>query len=207
MSPFVYLASQSPRRAQLLDQLKIAHQRLHPIPGEDVEALESVQVGESPQDYVIRVTQAKLSAALQRWTYHAAVAAPILCADTTVALGATIFGKPDDADDARRILKQLRGQMHQVLTAVAVVHPQWPLQVQTRLSISQVTMAPVGDEDIDAYIASGEPFGKAGAYAIQSQAAAWVQHIEGSYSGIMGLPLYETAELLRPYGLLNTPGW
>lgn len=198
--PFIYLASQSPRRRQLLDQLGVAHRLLLPLDGEDAEALEAERPGESPDDYVVRVTQAKHEAAVQRLRHRQAEAspadwpdAPVLCADTTVALGNTILGKPRDADDAARMLQALSGQSHRVLTAVVV-------NGQVRVSVSQVQWRSLGADEIARYVASGEPMGKAGSYAIQSRAAAWTQRIDGSYSGIMGLPLFETAELLGPLG-------
>lgn len=195
---WLYLASQSPRRRQLLDQLGVRHELLLPDPDEDAEALEAECSGEAPEDYVQRVTLAKWEAACQRLLRRAAQGpgwpeAPILCADTTVALGDTILGKPVDAHDAARILGRLSGQAHRVLTAVVVGG-------QVRLSTSHVQWRRLDAEEIDRYVASGEPFGKAGAYAIQGRSGAWTERIEGSYSGIMGLPLYETAELLRPLG-------
>lgn len=195
--PWLYLASQSPRRRQLLDQIGVVHQLLLPTPDEDAEALETVRPGESPKAYVQRVTRNKLGAARTRLQTQGLAPAPILCADTTVALGRQILGKPADAADARRMLGLLAGQTHRVLTAVAVAEGE---QVHAALSESQVRFAPLSAAQIDAYVASGEPIGKAGAYAIQSGAAAWVQRIGGSYSGIMGLPLFETAQLLRALG-------
>ncbi len=198
MAPWIYLASQSPRRRQLLDQLGVRHELLLPDPHEDAEALEAEHSGESPLAYVRRVTLAKLDAACERLCRGGRPAAPILCADTTVALGRTILGKPADAADARRILGLLSGQTHRVLTAVALAQPDGSKAL--RVSASQVRFEVLTPERIDAYVASGEPMGKAGAYAIQSQAGAWIAHISGSYSGIMGLPLHETALLLRAAG-------
>ena len=196
---FVYLASQSPRRAQLLGQLGMRHELLLATPEEDAEALEAVLPGESPTAYVQRVTGLKLDAAVARHSRLGLAAAPILCADTTVSLGRTIFGKPDDAADAQRMLALLAGRTHRVLTAVAVQHGR---DRHTALSISRVRFAPMSDAQIARYAASGEPLGKAGAYGIQGAAAAFVEHIAGSYSGIMGLPMFETAQLLRNVGLL-----
>jgi len=191
---FVYLASQSPRRRQLLVQIGVRHELLLPGDGEDAEALEAVRAGEDPQAYAERVTRAKLAAARRRLLARALPAAPILAADTTVAIGRRILGKPADADDARAMLAALAGRTHRVITAVAV----WSgTRTLAATSVSRVRFAPLGRARIDAYVAGGEPFGKAGAYAIQSAAAAWISHIEGSHSGIMGLPLYETAELLE----------
>jgi septum formation protein len=198
-SRFIYLASQSPRRRQLLAQLGVSVELLLPGATEDAEALEAVHDGEPPEAYVERVTRAKLRAAQLRWQRSSLPPAPILCADTTVALGARILGKPADEVEALATLAALSGQVHRVLTAVAVCDPRAPEVFATRLSVSHVRFAAVDMDDLRAYVASGEPFGKAGAYAIQGQAAAWIPHIDGSYSGIMGLPLFETAELLRPH--------
>jgi septum formation protein len=184
---FIYLASQSPRRAQLLAQLGVRHELLLAGPDEDAEALEAVLPRESPTAYVQRVTGLKLDAAAARHQRLRLPPAPVLCADTTVALGREILGKPADADDARRMLALLSGHTHRVMTAVAVV--------------SHVRFATLSPQQIDAYVASGEPLGKAGAYAIQGRAAAFIEHIGGSHSGIMGLPMFETAALLRQAGL------
>lgn len=198
---FIYLASQSPRRSQLLDQLGVRHERLLPEAdgphAEDAEALEAVRPGESPRAYVQRVTALKLDAAVARWQRRGLPAAPILCSDTTVALGREILGKPEDAAHAAEMLAALSGRTHRVLTAVALQHEE---QRQLALSVSQVTFAPLAAAQIDAYVASGEPLGKAGAYGVQGLAAAWIPRISGSYSGIMGLPLFETAQLLRAAG-------
>ena len=201
MSHFIYLASQSPRRRQLLEQLGVAHTLLLPNTDgdapEDAEAIEVVLAGEAPTAYVERVTGLKLDAAVARRARRGLPEAPILCSDTTVALGRHIYGKPDDAAHAARMLAELAGQGHRVLTAVA-------LQVGTKrlaaLSVSRVTFAAMTPAQIDAYVATGEPLGKAGAYGIQGRAAAYVQNLAGSYSGIMGLPMYETAQLLRAAG-------
>ncbi|HET8870565.1 MAG TPA: Maf family protein [Aquabacterium sp.] len=197
-TPFVYLASQSPRRRQLLDQLGVAHRLLLPEEYEDAEALEAERLGESPEDYVLRVTQAKWQAAVPRLARYrqrdaAMRPAPILCADTTVAIGDVILGKPRDEVHAAQMLSQLSGRSHRVLTAVVV-------DGHALVSTSHVVWRTLSDDEIARYVASGEPMGKAGGYAIQSRAAAWTVRIDGSYSGIMGLPLYETAELLRPLG-------
>jgi septum formation protein len=191
---FIYLASQSPRRRQLLEQIGVRHELLLPGPDEDAEALEAEARGELPQAYVERVTRAKLAAARQRLAARRLPDAPILCSDTTVALGRRLLGKPADADAARRTLHLLSGRTHRVITAVAL---SWGRRAALAVNVSRVTFADVGERDIAHYVATGEPFGKAGAYAIQSGAAAWIRHIEGSYSGIMGLPLYETAQMLR----------
>jgi septum formation protein len=198
--PFIYLASQSPQRAQLLNQLGIEHRALAPEVGEDSEALETMQAGETALDYVQRVTHNKLQAARQRLLKKGAEYAPILCADTTVALDQHILGKPADAADARRMLHMLSGRTHQVLTAIALSTAQ--AKEACAVQISQVHVAPLADQHIEAYIDSGEPFGKAGSYGIQGRFAAFVRQIEGSHSAIMGLPLFETAQLLRQIGFL-----
>jgi septum formation protein len=197
MKKFVYLASQSPRRRQLLEQLGVAYELLLPAAHEDAEALEAMLPHEAPLAYVQRVTQLKLDAALQRLQDRVLPQAPILCSDTTVALGRTILGKPANALDAERILSSLSGKTHRVLTAVALGTPDIRQQA---VSISRVTFAPMTTEQIRAYVATGEPMGKAGAYAVQGRAAAYISSLGGSYSGIMGLPMYETAQLLRAFG-------
>ena len=197
MSDFIYLASQSPRRRQLLEQIGVQHQLLLPDPQEDAEALEVTRAGEAPARYVQRVTGLKLDAAVARLQALGLPAAPVLCADTTVALGREILGKPADAAEARAMLARLAGQTHRVLTAIAV---QKGRQRHAALSESWVRFAPMSAAQIRAYVDSGEPMGKAGAYGVQGRAAAHIEHIRGSYSGIMGLPLYETAQLLRQLG-------
>ena len=194
----VYLASQSPRRAQLLEQLGVQHELLLADANEDAEALEEVLGRESPTAYVQRVTALKLDAAVRRHKQRQLAPAPVLCADTTVALGRDILGKPVDAADAHRMLAQLSGTTHRVLTAVAVQHGR---KRQAALSVSRVRFAKLTRAQIASYVASGEPLGKAGAYAVQGRAATFIEHISGSYSGIMGLPMYETAQLLRSVGL------
>jgi septum formation protein len=193
---FIYLASQSPRRSQLLTQLGIAHELLLPGADEDAEALEAMLAKEAPKAYVQRVTQLKLRAALVRLKQRGLPLAPVLCSDTTVALGRTIFGKPEDAADAARMLRALSGQTHRVITAVAVGLGDRALAA---CSESRVTFAALSELEISAYVASGEPMGKAGAYAVQGGAAAFISKISGSYSGIMGLPLFETSQLLRAW--------
>ena len=198
MKAFIYLASQSPRRRQLLDQLGVRHQLLLPDADEDAEALEAALPREAPAAYVVRVTQLKLDAALLRRQRRGLPAAPVLCADTTVALGRQMLGKPADAAQARRMLRDLSGKTHRVLTAVAIGGAG---KRDRALNLSRVTFAPITDRQIRAYAASGEPLGKAGAYGVQGQAAAFIERIAGSYSGIMGLPLFETARLLRAFGV------
>ena len=198
VNKFIYLASQSPRRRQLLEQLGVEHQLLLPDLEEDSEALEALRPHEAPAAYVQRVTQLKLDAALLRLKRRGLPLAPILCSDTTVALGRAIFGKPIDDLDACRMLTDLSGRTHRVLTAVALGTARKREQV---LSVSRVTFASLTAAQIGQYVSSGEPIGKAGAYAVQGRAAAFISHMSGSYSGIMGLPMFETAALLRSFGI------
>jgi septum formation protein len=198
MNDWIYLASQSPRRAQLLEQLGVAHQTLLAEADEDAEALELQLPGELPDDYVRRVTANKLEAALRRRARRGLPERPVLCSDTTVALGAEILGKPEHNEDALRILRQLSGQSHRVLTAVSLA---WGNQQAQAVSVSLVRFAALPEAMLQRYVASGEPMGKAGAYAVQGRMAGWIEHLEGSYSGIMGLPLFETATLLRRAGI------
>ena len=194
---FIYLASQSPRRRQLLEQLGVNYELLLPDADEDAESIEAVLPGEAPTRYVQRVTGLKLDAAVARLKRRGLSAAPILCSDTTVARGRTIYGKPADAKDAARMLAALSGQTHRVLTAVAVQAGRKRLAA---LSDSRVSFAAMTPAQIRRYVDGGEPMGKAGAYAVQGAAAAFIAKISGSYSGIMGLPMYETAQLLRECG-------
>lgn len=198
MPEFVYLASQSPRRRQILEQLGVRHELLLPEADEDSEALEAVHAGEAPAAYVRRVTALKLDAALERLRRRGLPPAPVLCSDTTVALGRTLLGKPADPADALRMLRALSGRTHRVLTAVAVQAGRRRFEA---LSLSRVRFAEVPMAQLRAYVESGEPMGKAGAYAIQGRAAGFVEHLSGSYTGIMGLPAFETAGLLRAAGL------
>ncbi len=200
---FVYLASQSPRRRQLLEQIGVRFELLLPDPSEDAESLEAERPGELPLAYVQRVTLAKLGAARARLIRLGLPPAPVLCSDTTVALGRRIYGKPLDATDAAATLRKLSGRTHRVITAVAVAlgDPE-----ALAVSTSRVSFADLDEATIDRYVAGGEPFGKAGAYAIQGAAGAWVTRVDGSYTGIMGLPLHETAELLRAIGVRTCIG-
>ncbi len=200
MFPYIYLASQSPRRQELLKQIGVKYEMLAPEPGEDTESIEASHPNEKARDYVARVTLAKSVIALNRHIERALPWAPILCADTTVSLpghiGGEILGKPFDAVDADRILKLLSGKTHQVLTAIALrISPDTePVSV---VQISEVAFTQLSEDQITKYIASGEAFGKAGAYGIQGLASAFIESITGSYSGIMGLPLAETSQLLN----------
>jgi len=204
-APFLYLASQSPRRLELLTQWGVRCETLLPGPEEDAQALEAVLPGDNPRRYVQRVTRLKLQASLERLARRGLSPAPVLCADTTVALGRQILGKPDNAAHAQAMLAQLAGQTHRVLTSVAVGRRDAaagaPPRIWQALSESRVTFDPLSAEAIARYVATGEPLGKAGAYGIQGKAALWVSHMAGSYSGIMGLPAFETARVLREAGI------
>ena len=197
----IYLASRSPRRRELLRQIGVGHELLllreDPRRGADVD--ETPLTGETPRDYASRVAAAKATAGLQAAARRAGGAMkPVLAADTTIALDQAIIGKPNDAADARRILTALSGRSHVVVTAVAVAFAE---RLETRISESVVTMRALDDALIRRYIDSGEPMDKAGAYAVQGRAAVFITRIEGSYSGIMGLPLAETAELLAAFDI------
>ncbi len=167
------------------------------MPEDDAEALELLLPGEAPAQYVQRVTALKLDAAILRQQHRQLDPAPILCADTTVALGTHILGKPLDRADALRMLGLLSGTVHEVFTALAIHSG---ARREALLSSSRVRFAALNDAEIAAYVDTGEPFGKAGAYAVQGRAAAFIEYMEGSYSGIMGLPMHETAQLLRAVG-------
>jgi septum formation protein len=203
--PFVYLASQSPRRFQLLEQWGVRCELLLADDEEDAESLEAVLPGEAPTAYVQRVTALKLKAALDRLRRRGLPLAPVLCADTTVALGRRILGKPQDAAEARATLADLSGREHRVLTAVAAGKLAGRASRESRswsaLSVSRVRFDALTPAQIRRYVATGEPMGKAGAYAIQGQAALWVTQMRGSYSGIMGLPAHETAQVLAAAGI------
>jgi len=204
----IYLASQSPRRQELLTQMSVKFELLLADPSEDAESLEIQLPDEPALVYVKRVTLAKLAAAKQRLHVRGLDSAPILCADTTVALmledgKEIILGKPTDRKDAKRILQLLSGKTHQVHTAVAVLGTPHMNNAQPKLlvSSSQVTFKSLSDAEIDAYIFSNEPMGKAGAYGIQGIGGCLISSISGSYSGIMGLPLFETSQLLNETGV------
>jgi septum formation protein len=197
----IYLASRSPRRRELLAQIGVKFEPLLFREGsrQDPETDETPQPGEQPDAYVKRVSLAKAHAAWQRIVMRRGLRRmPVLAADTTVSLAGEIIAKPADRGDAERMLRLLAGTRHRVFTAVAVGFEQ---RFEVSVSESLVTFAALDDARIQAYVNSGEPFDKAGAYGIQGRAAAFVERLEGSYSGVMGLPLYETASLLRLFGL------
>jgi len=200
MHPFIYLASQSPRRQEILQQMGVRFELLLPSADEDAESLELQLKDEIALDYVQRVTLAKLEAASQRLQNRGLSASPILCADTTVAVALddheVILGKPEDDQDAARILSLLSGKTHQVHTAVAIQTNNASKHLML-VSTSDVTFKTLSSDEIALYLASGEHLGKAGAYGIQGLAACFVENIQGSFSGIMGLPVFETTQLLQ----------
>ena len=200
MAPAIYLASRSPRRRELLVQIGITHAVLRlrddPARGRDVD--ETPRPGEAPAPYVERLAREKAAAGWSMLRARGAPTRPVLAADTTVALAGDILGKPADAADAARMLRRLAGTRHSVFTGIAV---QEGGRIASALSASVVTFRLLSDLEIHRYCASGEPLDKAGAYAVQGRAAAFIERIEGSYSGIMGLPLFETAGLLARFGV------
>jgi septum formation protein len=186
----LYLASQSPRRRELLEQAGIAFTTLH------VEVPEQRAVSESPQDYVHRVARDKSRAGLASLKADDQANAIVLGSDTEVVLDGEVFGKPRDAADAATMLQRLSGRSHEVISAVWLVSTD---REQGDVCVSRVRFAQLDEATIAAYVASGEPFGKAGAYAIQGRGASLIEHLEGSYSGVMGLPLFETSRLLKNF--------
>ena len=199
LRPRLYLASRSPRRRELLTQIGVQFDtilfRNHPRELSEVD--ETPHAGESPLIYVERVTRAKAELGSRIATLRKLQSQPVLAADTTIDVDGEIIGKPLDASDAKIILRRLSGRSHRVLTCVAVAFEGC---VETRQSVSEVRFTVLDDARIDSYVATGEPLDKAGAYGIQGRAAQFVEHLTGSYSGVMGLPLFETAALLRRFG-------
>jgi septum formation protein len=197
--PSVYLASKSPRRQELLRQLGIdfTELRVREAPGREPDITETPRDSEAPVEYVKRVARLKASVAWHRMTRRNLAPKPVLAADTEVVLEGRVLGKPRDPPDAIEMLSALSGRTHEVLTAVAV---RWEAQLALGVSSSRVTFRAIPRDEIERYIATGEPFDKAGAYAIQGRAAAFIRHLDGSYSGVMGLPLFETGEILAKIG-------
>ena len=196
----VYLASKSPRRRDLLRQIGVRFEVLM-LRGEGARGLdvsETLHPGESAPDYVARVTHEKAAFGMNLVRIRHLAAHPILAADTCVVIDGAILGKPENETAARAMLQRLSGQTHQVLTAIALHHHNTVEQIT---QVSQVRFARLSPDTINAYCATQEPYDKAGGYGIQGAAALFVEHIEGSYSGIMGLPLFETAQLLRRAGM------
>ena len=192
MTKRIYLASRSPRRAELLQQIGIEFEVLP----SDID--ESVVEGELPADYVVRLAREKAAACLRALRDNNAEMLPVLAADTTVSIDGLILGKPENDEEARAMLQRMSGQSHEVHTGIAVATA---YGMETALSTTHVQMALLSESDIAAYVASGEPRDKAGAYGIQGLAGAFIRHIEGSYSGVMGLPIYETSQLLKGAGV------
>jgi septum formation protein len=192
----IYLASRSPRRRELLAQIGVRYQLLlfRTRPDEGPEVDEAALGNEPPPTYVERVARAKSKAGWNRMLQRNLPQAPVLAADTTVALGSRIYGKPASRREAAEMLAALSGRSHEVLSAVSLKYGDW---MEGALSVSEVRFRPLGEEEIMQYVASGECDDKAGAYAIQGRAARFIAELRGSYSGVMGLPLYETSELLE----------
>jgi septum formation protein len=192
----IYLASASPRRRELLEQIGVRYALLR------LEVPEVRDPAESPEEYVLRVALAKARAG------HALLEAgdmtPVLGADTEVVCDGEVLGKPQGRDEAIAMLHRLAGREHLVLSAVAVVRGE---EEQSRLSVNHVRFRPLGDDEVLAYWHTGEPADKAGGYAIQGRAATFIERLEGSYSGVMGLPLYETAQLLECFGITVLGGY
>ena len=188
----LYLASGSPRRKELLAQTSVIFERIAaPID-------ETPLAGENPRDYVIRMAVKKAESGWQHLQQMGLALKPVLASDTSVVLGDAILGKPVDAADAAAMLRRLSGTVHEVLTSLALRDE---AGVETVLNVSRVTFASLTEQQIAAYVASGEPMDKAGAYGIQGVGGLFVAHLEGSYTGVMGLPLYDTATLLARHGL------
>ena len=196
---FVYLASRSPRRQDLLRQIGVRFEelRFREAEGRPPDVVEGALDAEPPHHYVERIARTKATVGWQQVQRRVLPHRPVLAADTEVALDAAIFGKPRDAQDATRMLTRLSGRTHQVFTAVAL---RWQDELVVELSRSDVTFRRLDADEIERYVATGEAFDKAGGYAIQGRAGAFVARLEGSYSGVMGLPLFETAELLARIG-------
>jgi len=195
----IYLASQSPRRRELLKQIGVPYDvlPLRAVAGR-MDVIEIPGAGEAASDFAQRMASEKAACGWRAVDMRRLLRFPVLGADTVVELDGAILGKPADRVEAEAMLTRLSGNQHQVHTAVAVQHEE---RLELRLSSSQVRFAALDAATIARYLETGEYLGKAGAYGIQGRAGAFVEHIEGSYSGIMGLPLYDTAVLLRAFGL------
>lgn len=190
--PQLYLASRSPRRAELLRQLGA---RFAVLPA-DVD--ESVRAGEAPEHYVLRLARQKAQACARLIAQQSLQALPVLAADTTVSIDGMILGKPENDADAAAMLRRMADRWHAVHTAIAVAQG---TRIETALCSTGVEMAPLSAAEIAAYVATGEPHDKAGGYGIQGLAGVFIRRIEGSYTGVMGLPIYETAQLLKEFGV------
>jgi septum formation protein len=208
MGPLVYLASRSPRRRELLRQIGVRHEVLvlRVQSPRQPDADETPQPGESPAAYAARVATDKARAGAQVVALRRLPLRPVLAADTVVSIDGEILGKPADREQAAAFLRRLAGRTHEVRTYVALaLGPAAHAELIGAESVSAVRFAPLDERQIARYCASGEPFDKAGGYAIQGMAASFIAHLEGSYSGVMGLPLYETAQLLRQAGVVELP--
>jgi len=196
----LYLASKSPRRQALLRQLAIEFDTLllREAAGRDRDVVEETRDAEPAAHYVERMARTKAQVGWQRMENRKLAERPVLGADTEVVLDGEVFGKPRNANDAARMIRRLAGRSHQVLTAVALRHRDG---TEVEVSVSRVTLRRLGAAELERYVASGEPFDKAGGYALQGLAAAFISRLEGSYSGVVGLPLYETALLLARAGM------
>lgn len=188
----IYLASRSPRRGELLRQIGVNFEVLPSDINEDVVP------GEAPEHYVLRLAREKAVACAQAILTHRLSAMPVLAADTTVCADGEILGKPENDTDAAAMLRKMSGRWHSVHTGIAMAEND---HIEVLLSSTQVEMKTLTEAEIAAYVASGEPRDKAGAYGIQGLAGAFISRIEGSYSGVMGLPLFETAQLLQKFGI------
>jgi septum formation protein len=195
----VHLASKSVRRQELLRQLGVDFTQLmlREAAGRRRDVVEVPRKDEAPLDYIKRIARTKAAVGWHQMVRRGLSPKPVLAADTEVVLDGAVFGKPADAPAAVDMLRRLSGATHDVTTGVAI---RWNTQVVMAVSSSRVTFRPLDNDEIDRYVATGEPFDKAGAYAIQGRAAAFVSHLDGSYSGVMGLPLFETAEMLTRIG-------
>ena len=196
----IFLGSASPRRAELLAQIGLEYQVLVA----DID--ETPRPAESAEVYVLRMAVEKAEAVLIK-TQDAHPALPVLAADTSVVIDGQILGKPGDQAEAMAMLARLSGRTHQVLTAVAVVEPGAEGRRASRLSVNKVRFRQISEAERLAYWQTGEPQDKAGAYAIQGHAAVFIEHLEGSFSGVMGLPLFETADLLGEFGINVCDSW
>lgn len=200
ITPRIYLASKSPRRRDLLRQIGVNFDVLtfrSGERGEDADVDETPLPNEAVERYVERLALAKAQAGVRRVLWRKMLPRPVLSADTTLELDGELIGKPRDTADAHAILARLSGRTHRVLTALAVSDGE---RTRSRLSVSEVRFRTLSEHDIRRYVASGEPMDKAGAYGIQGHAAIFIEEIRGSYSGIMGLPLFDTAALLEVFG-------
>lgn len=197
----IYLASRSPRRREILAQIGVRYEMLllRDATGRAMDIDETPLPGEPPGDYVTRLACAKAEVGWARMSQRKLPPAPVLAADTTVSVDGEIIGKPADRAEASAILRRLSGRDHEVQTAVAV---QFDTRLESSLSVSVVTFAELSDEAIRQYVTSGDPMDKAGAYGIQGKAAVFVKHLAGSYTGVMGLPAFETAVLLKGVGVI-----